>query len=84
LIGSSEYAPDDSDWACAEVFTTREDLFITDEVVGKKWEDVLCFFKSEVGAYLENGRYKDKLLSKAAVGIGFVDGDLEILYEQTI
>jgi hypothetical protein len=84
LIGSNKYDSNDSDWACEEVFTTRDNLYISDEVAGKPWGEALEFFKAKVCEYLKNGRNSDKLLASEAVGIGFVNGDLEILYESKI
>lgn len=82
LIGSDEYDPEDSDWVCSEKFASRDNILIVDEKVsGKTWEKTLVYFRHNVEQYLIKGQFKDKLLSKAAVGIGFVDGDLEILYE---
>jgi len=81
LIGSDEYDPKNSDWACNEIFTTRDNLFITNEKAGQPWEAALKHFKSLATEYLENGRYRQKILSLRAVGIGFVNGDLEVLHE---
>lgn len=82
LIGSDEYDPEDSDWVCSEIYASRDDIFVVDEkICGKTWEKALYYFRYNVEQYLTEGKFKDKLLSKAAVGIGFVDGNLEILYE---
>ena len=35
-----------------------------------------------VNEYLSSGKYANKLKRYLAVGIGFVDGDLHILYEK--
>lgn len=82
LIGSDQYTPGDNEWACNEVFTTRDHLFIIVGLDVKSWEEALAHFKADVLAYLKKGRYNSKLLSMRAVGIGFVDGDLEILHEE--
>ena len=82
LIGSDEFDEEDQDWACSEIFTTGENLFIMDrKVVGKKWFEALDFCIKIVTKYLEDGKNKDKLLRKKAVGIGFVDGDLYCIYK---
>lgn len=83
LIGSDQYTPGNDDWACNEVFTTRDHLFIVKELNVKSWEEAFIYVKEHVLSYLKKGRYKSKLLSMRAVGIGFVDGDLEILHEAT-
>ena len=79
LVGTSEFSTTDSDWACAELFATRSHPFkIT---YSGSWQEVLALFKEYVGKYLESGAHCEVLKSKAGVGIGFVDGDLEILYK---
>ena len=40
----------------------------------------LTFFISLVNEYLSSGKYAGKLKEYQAIGIGFVDGDLQILY----
>ena len=81
LIGCDEFDEQDQDWACSEIFTTEENLFIMEKrVAGKKWFEALDFSIKIVTEYLENGKNKDILLEKQAVGIGFVDGDLYIIY----
>ena len=44
------------------------------------WELVETFFISLVNEYLSSGKYAGKLKEYQAIGIGFVDGDLQILY----
>lgn len=81
LIGSDEFDESDSDWACSEIFSTEEDIFYierTQEIA--RWEDGLEFITNLVKKYLEEGEYAYKLKGTKAVSIGFVDGDLKILY----
>ena len=82
LIGADRYDPEDSDWACDEV----TDLGSRDPVFGWKkqagWEDVQEEVVSVLCDYLEQGTYASILKSKAAVAVGFDDGDLEILYSK--
>ena len=82
LIGASEFDIDDDDWLCNEVtdFNTRDNPFQW----GKKAKseeilnDVTCFLKE----YLKSGKYADVLKAKSGMGVGFVDGDIEILYSK--
>jgi hypothetical protein len=79
LIGTSEFDTDDEDWLCNEVtdFATRDNPFQWckkaewDEILN----DVTCFLKR----YLESGKYADVLKAKSGVGVGFVDGNINIL-----
>ena len=83
LIGADCFDEDDEDWPCNEVFTTRDNLFIverTKDIMG--WKKGLGFVTSLVTKYLQEGKYAGKLKSAVAVGIGFVDGDITILYHR--
>jgi hypothetical protein len=83
LIGAPTFSQEDQDWACYEVFTTGENIFIINrKIAGQDWEQGLKFSKNMIIKYLEEGKYNYKLKEKQAVGIGFVDGDLEILFRK--
>lgn len=82
LIGTDTFDEEDEDWACGEIFTTGEDVFSiprTDEIAD--WEDGLSYITKMIENYLENGKYANVLKGLQAIGIGFVDGDMEILYQ---
>ena len=81
FVGCASFDENDEDWACDEVFSTREDLFSiprTDNIAG--WEQGLSFATTLVKKYLAEGRYADKLKGCKAVGVGFVDGNIEIIH----
>ena len=81
MIGCGMFDEHNSDWACDEIFTTRDDLFFiprTNEIA--YYEQGLSFAASLVKKYLHEGKYADKLKRYVAVGIGFVGGDIEILH----
>lgn len=65
-------------WACDEVFTTRDHPFVIE--CESDWKLVETFFIGLVNEYLSSGKYAGKLKEYQAIGIGFVDGDLHILY----
>ena len=46
------------------------------------WEKALETAMDNLKAYLNNGRYSSILLKYNGVGIGFVDGDVEIVYRR--
>ena len=62
----------------SEVFTTRDHPFVIE--CESDWELVETFFIGLVNEYLSSGKYAGKLKEYQAIGIGFVDGDLHILY----
>ena len=78
LIGASRFDPEDPDWACDEVFTNREDPLSWSEEAD--WEDVQEAMTTCVARYLSEGAYASALKNSEAVGIGFVDGDITIVY----
>lgn len=81
LIGTDKFYETDDDWACEEIFTTGEDIFFiqrTEDI--EYWEDGLSFITKMIKKYFENGKYVYVLQGLQAVGVGFVDGDIELLY----
>ena len=80
LVGTSLFDEDDNDWACYEVYTTRDNVFVLEKE--GKWKEMERLFAEWVNNYLDTGKYCDKLKQYQAVGIGFVDGDINILYKQ--
>lgn len=78
LIGASRFDPDDEDWACDEVFTTREEPLAWEEDTSSL--DIQEQAYNAIKEYLESGLYADKLKQYEGVGVGFVDGELFIVY----
>lgn len=80
VVGTATFDESDSDWACDEItdFGTRENPFAWTAVSG--WESILQEVFSILQEYLDNGKYSELLKSFNGVGVGFVDGDMEILY----
>lgn len=77
IIGSPSFDETDEDWACDEVFNNRDYPLLWKSY--KSWEGVLEDTKALVKRYLKEGRYASLLLSKKGVGVGFVDGNIELL-----
>ena len=80
LVGTSSFDENDDDWACDEVFTTRDNPYVL-EMKGD-WENIQKIFTDKIIDYLKKGKYADKLKQYKAVAIGFVDGDLNIIYKK--
>jgi|GEM_PF-1635888 len=79
LVGTSAFSEQITDWACEELFATRKNPFVTR--YGGPFQEVLEIVEEWISAYLDQGTYKDELKEKAGIGIGFVDGDLKMLYK---
>ena len=82
LIGASSFSETNSDWPCDELFSTGEDVFVVEtKLAGSHWQDALSYCKKMISDYLKFGQKRNVLLSSKAVGMGFADGDLIILYK---
>ena len=82
LIGSDQFNDGDCDWACSEIFTTSENVYLvkkTPEIT--EWEAGFEYIKPMVETYLQEGKYKHILLKSVADGLGFIDGDIFILHQ---
>ena len=81
LIGAKSFDRNDDDWASDEAFSSGEDLFaLPFSIVGRHWQDGLCAAKSLVERYLETGKQAARLKASQGVGVGFVQGDLNLTY----
>lgn len=78
LIGAPEYDPENPDWACNEKFTSGENLFM---LTCADWEECLLIVKSWITEYINSGNYSEKLKQGIAVTVGFVDGDLDVIWQ---
>lgn len=77
LVGTSCFDKDDSDWACNEIFATRNNPLRWKSK--GSWENVLSSVKSHLETYLQKGKHASLMRSQQGIGLGFVDGDLTIL-----
>lgn len=81
LIGSDEFDENDEDWACTDYFTTGEDIYYISRTSDiEDWEEGLNYITKLVEKYLNEGRNANILKDVNAIGIGFVDGDINIIY----
>lgn len=80
LIGANSYTPNDPDWACDAVWEpSPRGLDIPKSFSGLTWEVCLERIKVLVLEYL-NTAQGSWLCTGAAVGVGFVDGDLHVVW----
>ena len=80
FVGASSFDEKNDDWACDEVFATRENPYIV--IKECDWKSIEEFFINLINDYLKNGKYANKLKQYEAIAIGFVDGDLNIIYKK--
>ena len=77
MIGASSFDKTDDDWACDEVFSTRNNPLTWYE--DKEWEDVLKQTIKKIKEYIVKGKYGKVLKERQGLAVGFVDGDLILL-----
>ena len=82
LIGAEKFDLEDEDWPCYEVtdFGTRDNPLVW--IKKASWETVLEDSVSALREYLDRGQLAHVLKGKDGLGIGFVDGDIEILFHK--
>jgi len=82
LVGTDKFDLEDEDWACNEAtdFDSREILYSWE--MECEWDEALEYMVNELKQYLSSGKYADLLKSKEGVGVGFIDGNIEILHSK--
>ncbi|MDI9469563.1 MAG: hypothetical protein QM296_05075 [Bacillota bacterium] len=80
LVGTRSFDPADTDWPCDEItdFGSRNRPFVWKRA--QNWDRVLEEIISVLKTYLETGNHAAVLKSREGAAVGFVDGDLEILF----
>lgn len=83
LVGADRFDTEDEDWPCDETtdFGSRENPYEWE--MDCDWEDALAYIVNALKEYLTYGKHAELLKSKNGIGVGFVDGDLEILYSKS-
>lgn len=81
LVATGSYDENNEDWATDELYASRND--------GKEFafqakdcDDALKIVEEFIKDYLQNGKHAKALKDSAAVGLGFVDGDLIVVYKK--
>lgn len=83
VIGASSFDAANPDWACDETWQpVPRQIEIPSGALGMEWEDVQDSASKLVLEYLATGAKRNVLQSSEAVGIGFVDGDLHLLWRK--
>lgn len=80
LIGASCFDEEEEDWCCEETFCSGENRFSWKEHA--EWEEILDVSCKMIRQYISNGKYAEALKKYETIAAGFVDGDLEILYQR--
>ena len=81
LIASSIYDENDDDWACEEIYSSKEDCFYIPR--SKELYDselALELVEEYIGEYILSGTYKEELTKGVAICAGLVDGQLDCIW----
>jgi hypothetical protein len=86
LIGAEKFDLNDEDWACEEVWEPpQRGILIPISYSGETWEKCLDVMKQLAIKFLQSNKSAaKKLKSRQGVGIGFVDGNLEVIWQSKI
>jgi hypothetical protein len=87
LVGTTSFSPGKDPerdyWPGEEAFSTREDIFeIPFSVAGTDWREWLATSKEMIRSYIDQGVQAERIRSSHGLGIGFVDGDMAILWQK--
>lgn len=88
LIGIDSFVPGDIPerdyWPGSETFSTGENIFeIPFSLAGAGWQEWLQTSIAMIQSYIFNGNKSNVLKSTRGVGIGFVDGDMHVLWQSS-
>jgi hypothetical protein len=87
LIGTEEFEPGENPstdyWPAAETFSTGENIFeVLFSVAGPDWKAWLNTVTALVNGYIADGAHASVLRERKGVGLGFVDGDMYVLWRR--
>jgi len=84
LIGASSFDEEDSDWACDDILDLNVQRFrVPRQAAGSEWRCALAKVHEWLVAYLASGGIGAvRLKESEAVAVGFVDGDLELVWRK--
>ena len=85
LIGTDSFTlgedPATDYWPGAETSTTGEEVFeIPYFIAGTEWRQWLQTSKNLITRYIETGKNSSVLRKSQGVGVGFVEGDMHVLW----
>jgi hypothetical protein len=82
LTGTDSFVTNPAYWPGSERYTTGEDIFeIPFEVAGSTWPEWLESIKSLISSYILSGNQSAVLRRSRGVGMGFVDGDMYVVWQ---
>ena len=83
LVGTFRFDPEDPDWACDAIYSHPPLFRIGREMAGHRREQGLASCIELVSTYLRFGKEREILRAGEGVAVGFIDGELTILWPET-
>ena len=80
IVGTSSFDENDADWTCDEVFATRDNPFTWGEETD--CNAILEEVTEWIGDLMDGTVLMEMLERLQGIGVGFVDGDIEIVYKK--
>ena len=83
LVGTDRFKADDPDWACDEIWNPRNRIFAVPSTFSTtSWERCFLKIRKALCDILDSDEpFVKKLKQAQGIGVGFVDGDLEIIWK---
>ena len=82
FTGAESYDPADPDWAVDPIYSYPPMFSLSKDDVGLEWEGALAAAIELVTTYIRSGAERDVLRASIAVGVGFVDGYISIVWPE--
>ncbi len=80
IITSDWFDPENPDWACEDLNAIDDGYLEWQQVA--TWNEIHHQVCQSMKRYLTTGEYRSSLIGLQAGAVGFVDGDLEIIYNR--
>lgn len=84
LVGTDRFDAHDPDWPCDDIWSPPvREVELPYALTGPHWEDCLAALRAVLLQVLNSPRFGPRLTRQVAgIGLGFVDGDLALLWQR--
>ncbi|MCF7751578.1 hypothetical protein KQ945_12540 [Bacillus subtilis subsp. subtilis] len=84
LVGTDRFDAQDPDWPCDEVWEPPvRDIELPYTLTGQTWQSCLQQLRAQLQTVLDTPPFGPRLKQQVhGIGLGFVDGDLELLWQR--
>lgn len=84
LVGTDRFDAGDSDWPCDEIWAPpQREIELPYALTGQRWEECLVKVRDLLLQALAAPRFGPRLTAQVqGIGLGFVDGDLLLLWQR--